>query len=364
MQRLLFGTRKGLLIYRRDTSASAGWALDSKHFVGAPVQYAFYDDRNDTIWASLEHGHWGAKLSRSDDHGESWTEIETPKYPDDALVKEGEPAVTKLVWTIAPGGEDHPDRLWLGTQPGGLFVTNDYGESFELVRGLWDHPSRMTQWFGGGRDQPAIHSILVDPRDSNRVLVGISCAGVFESVDGGESWHPRNQGLKANFLPDPEAEVGQDPHIVVWCESDPDVLWQQNHCGVFMSEDGAASWTDVSDDDRGLAYFGFACAVDAEDPKTAWLVPAVADECRIAVDGAVHVARTEDGGRTWTALREGLPQDNAWDITYRHALDLAGDVLAFGTTTGNAFVSDDRGDSWRTLSNHLPMVYSARFADW
>jgi hypothetical protein len=323
-----------------------------------------HDPRHDVIWASLDHGHWGVKLARSRDHGATWEDVEAPKYPDDAVLKDDVPATNKLIWAIAGGGHDHPDRLWFGTEPGGLFVSEDYGDSFELVRSLWDHPSRLTSWFGGGRDEPAIHSILVDPRDSRRILVAISCAGVFESVDTGKTWAPRNTGLNADFLPDPSAEVGQDPHIVVWNGTNPDVLWQQNHCGVFRSTNGAASWVEVSSDDHKLAYFGFAAAVDPVHADHAWIVPAVSDECRIAIDGALHVARTNDGGTTWTALRNGLPQEDAWDITYRHALDIDRDTLAFGTTTGNAFYSDDRGDTWLTLSHHLPPVYALRLASW
>lgn len=361
MQRLILGTRKGLLIYGRHGDE---WMFESASFHGVPIQFVLYDARHGVIWASLEHGHWGAKLAKSEDGGATWIDVDAPKYPDDAHVKDGEPATTKLVWAIAGGGVDHPDRLWFGTEPGGLFVTADYGQSFQLVRGLWDQPTRPTHWFGGGRDQPAIHSILVDPRDSERVLVGISCAGVFETLDGGATWKPRNAGLRADFLPDPASEVGQDPHIVVWNGANPDVLWQQNHCGVFRSVDGAANWSEVSSPDHDLAYFGFAAAVDPERSDHAWLVPAVSDECRIAINGALHVARTTDGGANWTALRDGLPQEGAWDLTFRHALDIDRDTLAFGTTTGNAYYSDDRGDTWRTLSHHLPPVYVVRLASW
>jgi len=224
------------------------------------------------------------------------------------------------------------------------------------VKGLWNHPSRPEHWFGGGRDEPGIHSILVDPRDEKRILVGISCAGVFETKDGGRTWAPRNAGLKARYLPNPDVEVGHDPHLVAWCASDPDALWQQNHCGIFKS-----TWVEVTQR-KGPARFGFPIAVDAGDPKTAWVIPAVSDECRTAVGGALCVARTENGGKKWEMLRDGLPQEDCYDIVFRHALDLSGDTLAFGSTTGNAYWSDDRGESWREIGHNFPPIYSVRFA--
>lgn len=355
---LILGTRKGVIVLERKP---AGWKSVRTGHAGIPSPYAFVDARTNTLWASLDHGHWGQKLSRSKDLGRTWEEVPAPKYPKGAEVKAGTPATLAYIWTIAPGHADDPERIYLGTQPGGLFESADGGKSFRLVAGLWNHPSRQDKWFGGGRDTPGIHSVLVDPRDRRRVLVGISVAGVFETRDGGKSWAPRNKGLKAKYLPDPEPEVGHDPHLLAWSEKDPDAIWQQNHCGIFRSDDGAATWTEVSQA-KGPANFGFPVAVDARDPRTAWVVPEVSDEKRMAVDGALCVCRTEDGGKTWTALRKGLPQRDAWDVVYRHALDLAGNALALGSTTGNVYVSEDRGESWRAIGNHFPPVYSVRFS--
>jgi len=185
-------------------------------------------------------------------------------------------------------------------------------------------------------------------------------AGVFESKDGGKSWDGRNKGLIAEFLPDHNAEYGHDPHILVACPSNPDVMWQQNHCGIFKTTDGALTWQDVSDKDKGV-YFGFAIAVDSENPDQAWVVPGDSDEIRVALDGGLFVSRTDDGGKSWTNFRAGLPQENCFDIVYRHALDSSGDWVAFGTTTGNVFISGDRGETWDTFSNFLPMIYSVQF---
>jgi photosystem II stability/assembly factor-like uncharacterized protein len=229
------------------------------------------------------------------------------------------------------------------------------------MQSLWDHPSRNDSWFGGGFDDPGIHSVIVDPRDANRVLVAISCAGVFETSDAGQSWRPRNRGLRADFLPNPVVEVGHDPHLLVMAPSNPDVLWQQNHCGIFRSHDGGANWNDVTQV-SGPARFGFAIAVDSADADTAWVVPAQSDEVRAAVDRALCVCRTRDGGRTWTTLRQGLPQKDCYDLTYRHGLDAKRGHVAFGTTTGKLYVSDDSGDTWSCAASHLPPIHSVRFA--
>ena len=223
----------------------------------------------------------------------------------------------------------------------------------------------LTHWYGtpaseGGDFAPGIHSILVDPRKQARVLVAVSTAGVLETTDGGETWRSRNKGMLMDYLPDPSAEWGHDPHSIALCAGQPDHIWQQNHCGVFYSTDGAATWQKVSDAEQG-AHFGFPVAVDAEDGKTAWVVPGKADMQRMAIDGGLFVARTQDGGESWAQLREGLPQENAYDVVYRHALDNSGDRLAFGSTTGNLYVSENRGESWSVAANNLPPIYSVRF---
>lgn len=351
--KLLLGTRKGLIIYNR---TKKGWKHQSTHFLGIPVSLTFVDERTNTWWACLDHGHWGVKLHRSADEGKNWLEIEAPKFPEGLEIKEGKPANVNYIWAMSHGGLDHPERLYIGTDPGGLFISGDHGDTWQLVKSLWNHPSR-NQWFGGGRDDPGIHSICVDPRNSNHIHVGISVAGVFESKDGGETWSPANKGLTADFLPDPEAEIGQDPHLLVACASNPDMMWQQNHCGIFVSHDGSKIWENVSQPD-GPADFGFAIAVHDHHPGMAWVIPGISDQVRVAVDQALCVCRTDDAGENWQEFREGLPQENCFDIVYRHALDTSGDSLVFGTTTGNAYYSDDLGMSWKTLSNNLPMIYS------
>ena len=165
-----------------------------------------------------------------------------------------------------------------------------------------------------------------------------------------------------DYLPNPEAEWGHDPHYVELCAGNPSHVWQQNHCGVFYSSDGASTWKKVSQPAQGV-HFGFPVAVDPEDGRTAWVVPGKADMQRTAIDGGLFVARSEDGGESWQALHNGLPQEHAYDVVYRHALDNSGDVLAFGSTTGNLYVSEDRGESWQAVGHNLPPIYSVRFAE-
>jgi photosystem II stability/assembly factor-like uncharacterized protein len=216
---------------------------------------------------------------------------------------------------------------------------------------------------GGGFDEPGIHSIAVHPRDSRKIVVGISVGGVWRTEDGGETWALSAKGMFADYMPPEKREDGnsQDPHRIVQCPGTPEVFWAQHHNGVFRSADGAASWLVVESVQPSV--FGFAAAVHPADPNTAWFVPAVKDECRIPVGGKLAVARTRDGGQSFETLREGLPQSHAYDLVYRHALDVdaSGDRLAFGSTTGSLWISEDQGDSWNSLSHHLPPIYGVRF---
>ncbi len=354
---LLLGTRKGTLILGHQHGE---WRLLRECHAGVHVSYSFCDPRTKTLWSSLEHGHWGSKLECSQDMGETWEEVSAPKYPEDAVLREGKPATLKYIWNLAPGPRHLPERLYAGTIPGGLFQSDDGGRTFELMRGLWDHPSRPDHWFGGGFDEAGIHSIFVDPRDPQHLVVGISCAGVFESTDHGQTWEARNKGLRGDFLPDPKSDVGHDPHLLVSCAADPQVFWQQNHCGIFRSENGCQSWDDITQPE-GPARFGFAIAADQADPLTAWVVPAESDQVRAAVGRALCVCRTEDGGKSWTQLRTGLPQHHCYDLVFRHGLDLQDSKLAFGTSTGKLYISEDRGESWTGTALHLPPIYSVRF---
>lgn len=356
---ILVSTRKGLIVYKQK---GGQYIFDALHFKGIPISLSYYNPADGNLWAFQDHGHWGVKMSVSKDKGQNWEEVPAPVFPEGEEVKDGVEATLRYVWAINNGGNGNGGRMWMGTDPGGLFRSDDGGMTFALNRPLWERPERKTQWFGGGRDLPGIHSIVLDPRDSDHLYIGISCAGVYESRDAGKSWEARNKGLRADFLPDPHSEYGHDPHLLVASKNNPDYMWQQNHCGIFRSTDGAKSWQDVSEAE-GPAKFGFAVAVDDDNPDLAFVVPALSDEIRVAVGQDLMVCRTEDGGKTWQQLSKGLPSENAFDIVYRHALDKSGQELVFGSTTGNLFYSNDGGDSWQVLSNYLPMVYAVDFVE-
>lgn len=361
-------TRKGMFTAERGAS---GWAIARANFLGDNVTLVMHDPRSGMLLAALNHGHFGSKLHRSRDGGTTWQEIAAPKYPEkpaDYVPKnapaEGTPAdwSLKLIWALSPGGNDQPGVIWCGTLPGGLFRSNDDGDSWELNRQLWDDP-RREEWFGGGADHPGIHSVCVDPRDSKHVLVGVSCGGVWRTRDEGRTWDIAGTGLRAEFMP-PERQFDpnvQDPHLVAQCAANPDALWVQHHNGIFRSTDGAATWSEITD--VKPSTFGFPVVVHPRDPNTAWFVPAVKDEKRYPAGGCVVVNRTRDGGKTFDTLTRGLPQEHAYDLVFRHALDVdeSGDRLAFGSTTGSVWMSENGGDSWETLSANLPPVYAVRF---
>jgi hypothetical protein len=366
--RILVATRKGLFTVTRGSGGA--WGISAADHLGDNLGLTMVDPGSGTILAAYDHGHYGAKLTRSTDGGKSWHECATPEYPEKPEGYEdndpfsNKPVEWKLrrVWELAPGHSDEPGVIWCGTIPGGLFKSADNGDSWEIVESLWMHPDRK-RWFGGGADYPGMHSVCVDPRDGKHVYVAVSCGGVWETTDGGASWNVTGEGMVADYMP-PEQKmdpVTQDPHRMTICRAQPDHVWVQHHCGVFKSRDGAKSWQAVPNAKPWV--FGFGVAVHPEDSDTAWFVPSESDQKRAPTDGRVCVSRTRDGGETFEELRNGLPQDHAYDLTFRHALDIdeTGNSLAFGTTTGSLWVTDDQGDSWQTVAEHLPPIYSVRF---
>ena len=360
---LLVSTRKGLFEVRRHSS---GWSIQQVSFIGQNVTLTLVDVRDGTWYAATKHDVFGPQLHRSEDDGASWMELPVPSYPDAPAGEDaGERAVPsslRLIWSLAAGGADHTGELWAGTVPGGLFRSRDRGESWELIESLWNQPERA-KWFGRGSSYPGIHSVLVDPRDSKRVLVAVSCGGIWESRDAGESWTLRSSGMRAAYMPEEQASDPsvQDPHCLVACAGDFDALWVQHRSGIWRSRDGGASWDEIGE--AGPSTFGFTVAVHPQQPDTAYFVPAVSDKHRYPEDGRVVVTRTRDGGRSFDVLRRGLPQDHAYDIVYRHALDIdqSGERLALGSTTGNLWVSEDAGDTFINVGGHLPPIYAVQF---
>lgn len=353
---LLVGTRKGL--FELDATGAEP-AIAALHFAGAPCSAVLADPRDGAWYAALDHGHFGCKLHRSDDRGATWTELPAPAYPSDG---NGDGATTSLLWCLEAGHPEQTGRLWCGTIPGGLFRSDDRGRSWALVRSLWDRDERR-EWFGGGFDEPGLHSICVDPRAPGHLAVGVSCGGAWRTTDDGATWE-LSTGMSADFMP-PERQFDaaiQDPHRVVRCATDPDVLWTQHHNGIFRSTDDCRTWQRI--EGAPVSSFGFAVAVHPGDADTAWFVPALADEVRIPVDGQMVVNRTVDGGATFATLRAGLPQEHAYHLVYRHCLevDASGRRLALGSTTGSLWWSADAGERFEQISGHLPPIACVRWA--
>jgi len=350
---LYVATRKGLFI-----ADAARPALGRPQFLGDPVTAVLAHDGS--VYAALNLGHFGVKLRRSDDGGATWQELAAPAYPAKPEgVEDKAPWKLVQIWTLEAAG----DTLWAGTIPGGLFRSRDRGESWSLVRSLWDRKERG-EWFGGGYDHPGIHSICLDPRDARRLTIAVSCGGVWQSADAGETWQLAARGMHADYFP-PERRDDQniqDVHRMVQSPSRPEVFYAQHHNGVFRSSDGCASWQEITA--IAPSKFGFAVAVHPREPDTAWFAPADKDERRVPLDARLVVARTRDGGKSFSVLNEGLPQEHAYDLIYRHglAVDPSGRRLAIGSTTGGLWMSDDEGESWRCVSAHLPPIYAVRFA--
>ena len=362
---LLVSTRKGLFTIGR---SGRSWEIGKVDFLADNVTLALSDRRSGRRYAALDHGHFGVKVHRSTTGG--WEEIATPTYPEKpAGLEENDmwgrplPWSTVRIWALVPGGADEPGVLWCGTLPGGLFRSTDDGQSWQLVRSLWDHPSR-SKWMGGGADLPGLHSICVDPRNSKRVSIAVSTGGIWHTEDAGATWTQRGYGMRADHVP-PELTndpIAQDVHCLAQCAAAPHRMWVQHHNGIFVSSDEGQNFTELTDVKPSV--FGFPVVVHPREPDTAWFVPEIKDEKRIPVDGKLVVTRTRDGGRTFTTLTKGLPQSHAYDVVYRHALaiDETGDRLAMGSTTGGLWVSEDQGDSWSCVSHTLPPVYAVTFA--
>lgn len=346
-------TRKGLFELRRRDGT---WRIGRASFVGEPVSMVLPPGGSGRMLAALNLGHFGVKVHASDDGGQHWREVATPAYPPQPEGAPGPAWKLVQVWSMeAAGGE-----ILAGTLPGGLFRSRDGGESWQLDMGLWNQPKRP-EWFGGGYPEPGIHSICPHPGGS--LLVGVSCAGAWATDDGGTTWRQTAHGMRADFMPPEQAGDPdiQDPHAIARCAASPEVLWCQHHCGIWRSTDGGASWQEVTG--VPVSAFGFAVAAHPVDAQTAWFAPAVKDERRVPVDGALVVNRTRDGGRSFETLREGLPQRDCYDLVYRHGLVVGADgrSLLMGSTTGHLWASDDGGERWATVALHLPPIYAVRF---
>ena len=355
---ILVGTMKGAFVFRSD-AARTTWERGGPYFPGSAVYAMAYDGRQgrQRIWAGPQSMHWGGLLRWSDDFGRNWTN------PEEANVKfpAGTDAALRQIWQITPGREGQPDTLYCGVEPAALFVSRDAGNTWQLEKGLWNHPQRP-KWEPGGGGL-CLHTILPDPTDSARMRVAVSTAGMYVSEDGGTSWRPSNVGVRAQFLPDPYPEFGQCVHKVVQSKERPERMYLQNHWGLYRSDDRGENWVDVA---NGVpSDFGFAIGIHPRDPDTAWILPLESDGFRCTPEGKLRVYRTRDAGAQWEPLGEGLPQHDAYETVLRDsmavdALDPAG--VYFGTRSGKLFVSSDEGSRWLTVADGLPPVVSVKTA--
>ncbi len=356
---LMVGTTKGAFLFRGGEDRSAGFEVSGPYFPGLAVYALAFDGRGGRrrLLAGVESSHWGAMVHRSDDLGRTWSD------PAEGNVRfpEGTAAALTRVWQLTPADVDRPDTVYAGVEPAALFRSDDAGETFELVRGLWDHPHRPRWQPGGGG--LCLHTVVPDRTDPERMWVAISAAGVYRTDDDGASWQARNRGVRADFLPDHHPEFGQCVHKIAQAAGEPDVLYLQNHWGLYRSDDGADSWTDIA---NGVpSDFGFPIVAHPSEPGTAFAIPLESDGFRCMPEGRARVYRTRDAGGSWEALCAGLPQRDAYLTVLRDGFatdGLAPAGLYFGTRTGQVFASDDEGEHWRLVAGWLPPVLCVKAA--
>jgi hypothetical protein len=370
------GTRKGGLVFSSD-EARQQWAWSDLHFKAWNVLHMRLDPRDRRLHAAAAHDVFGPSTHYSDDFGQSWTQAEkSPKLerpsqsgrppntvteamePDKAT---GKPEEVIKTWHITPGRASEPDVLYAGVQPAALFKSSNRGQTWELNEGLYDHPHRG-KWFPGAGGL-TLHTILPHPSDPQRMWIAISAAGCYYTEDGGVNWSPRNKNVRADFHPDIFPEYGQCVHKMVAHPAKPELIYQQNHCGVYRSDNGGQDWIDIGEG-KLESRFGFPIAVHPHDPNTIYIVPEESDQYRVSIEGKFVIWRSRNRGESWEALTNGLPQ-RAYLVSLREAMatdtcDEAG--IYVGTSTGQIFYSHDGGDHWDLLADYLPPIYSIETA--
>jgi hypothetical protein len=373
---LLIGSRKGLFVAQGDVADASSFVIAQHHFPGEPVSQIFVSEVHGIWLVALRLGHFGVKVHASRDRGTTWNEVAAPAFPkkpeDGPWADDATNWTIDQVWSFALGVSDSGvPRMWAGAIPAGLFYSDDWGVSWKLLESLW-YNERRKEWFGGGYDAAGIHSICVDPRDARHITIAISCGGVWSTRDNGVTWSLLGNGMLAPFMPEGSQDNlnVQDPHSMSQCAGHPDVMWVQHHARSYRSIDSATNWTRMTQPYEG--DFGFVIVADPTNQQRAWVVPAQADAQRYAPAGSMCVARTDDGGKSWSVLREGLPQQHAYDLVYRHAMALTDQrnsaaqstqrTLAIASTTGGVWLSSDSGERWSALPARLPPVNVVTFA--
>ena len=352
---LLVGTSKGAFILRSNQQRRR-WDVGGPYFHGQSVYALAYDARagRHRIWASTS-SFWGTMLRSSDDFGKTWTNPpQAPiRFPADTGTS------LKNIWQITLGPADEPNRMYCGVEPAALFESQDGGETWSLVRGLFDHPHRP-RWMPGNGGL-ALHTIVLDPSNKQRMYVAISSGGVYRSEDGGQTWTAQNRGIRATFMPDQYPEFGQCVHKIALHRERPERLFLQNHWGLYRSDDCGEHWTDVA---NGVpSDFGFPVLIHPRNPDWVYAVPVESEEFRCTCDGRLRVYRTRNAGASWEPLMRGLPQKRAYETVLRDAmttdsLDPAG--IYFGTRSGQLFGSNDEGKNWERIAGGLPSILCIR----
>lgn len=347
---LLLGTNKGAFFLESDAHRRS-WTLRGPFCDTLPINYAVADEYSGAIFCGGGNRWRGPAIWKTKDFGDTWTSS------NGGFETEAEDAV-RSVWCLAPTRRS----LYAGVGPADLYSSDDEGESWQQVQGLQSNPTRA-EWQPGGAGL-ILHCIVPHPHDDRQMWVGISAAGVFHTADGGKTWEPRNHGTRADFMPEGQQhpEFGQCVHAIAMAPGNPDLLYQQNHCGMYRSKDGGKTWQSI---ETGLpTSFGFPVAVHPRDPDTLYFVPLNGDTAgRYVPNARAAVWRSRDGGKTWKDLRRGLPQKDTYFAVLRQAmatdrLEPAG--IYFGTNTGTVFASTDEGESWLPIAEHLPLIHSVK----
>jgi len=345
---LWIGTRKGAFAAR--TKDRKTWKLEGPYLRGNEINHVVADPRDPKrVYATVTNGWFGAHIHASTDGGKKWKisekGLELSGLPDQSL---------KRIWHIEPGPADEPGVVYAGADPGALFRSTDWGKSWEQVSSLTLHATRG-KWNPGAGGM-CLHSIQC--LGNGRIVVAISAAGAFRSMDNGATWEPYNGGVRADFMPEKFPEVGHCVHKLLAHPRDPQSLYQQNHCGVYRAKLNGKKWTDIN---KGIpTRFGFALAVPAAEKETVFTVPMEGAEYRCNMNGALSVARSRDGGKTWKFLKRGLPQKDTHVTVLREAMTSDAHSPAgvyFGTSGGAVYATRDAGENWSVLADNLPPVY-------
>jgi len=349
---LLIGTKKGAFILESDAQRES-WHVRGPYFESWPIHHVVRA-ADGTLYAGGGSAWYGATVFRSEDDGETWTQSSSGMTYGD-----NDDKIT-TVWHVSPSADGR--TVYAGVEPAGLFRSDDRGETWTHVAGLRDQPSRP-EWQPGNGGL-ILHSIAQDPTDADHIWVGISSVGTFETTDGGKSWETRNKGVRADFYPGPPPEFGQCVHKLLIDPTNPERLIQQNHCGVYRTDDSGSTWTEITN--NLPSDFGFPMAVHPREAETLWVIPHTGPgDGRHMIDGHAAVWRSRDRGDTWQQLDAGLPAQNAYLTVLREAmatdrLEPAG--VYFGSSTGQVFASADEGDSWRLVADLLPDIWSVEAA--